>query len=173
MKIIDVVCVPGLSGYFNWDLAGLKAGAEPDGFVYSGRPVTPGFTRLVQPGNAISVLLVLEDGQVAFGDCMDVILSGAAGRDPLFAPAEHLPLLNGPIRERLVGRDCGRFRAIAEELDGLLVEGRRLHTAIRYGLTQAVLEAAAASRRKTRRRSSPRNTAACRRRATSPSSRCA
>jgi hypothetical protein len=28
----------------------------------------PGFTKIVQPGTAISVMLLLDDGQVAFGD---------------------------------------------------------------------------------------------------------
>ncbi|MBV9585997.1 MAG: methylaspartate ammonia-lyase, partial [Alphaproteobacteria bacterium] len=76
MNIADVIAVPGRAGFFNRDLAAVKAGAKADGFAYPGRPVSPGFTRIVQPGTAISVMLVLEDGQVAFGDCMDVILSG-------------------------------------------------------------------------------------------------
>src|SRR5262249_42956821 len=84
MKIADVIAVADRAGFFNRDLAAVKAGAKADGFAYPGKPVSPGFTRIVQPGTAISVMLVLEDGQVAFGDCMDVILSGVAGRDPLF-----------------------------------------------------------------------------------------
>ena len=84
MKIADVIAVAGRAGFFNRDLAAVKGGAKADGFAYPGTPVSPGFARIVQPGTAISVMLLLEDGQVAFGDCMDVILSGVAGRDPLF-----------------------------------------------------------------------------------------
>ena len=149
MKIKDLICSVGNSGYYNWDLAGLKAGGQPDGFAFVGDPVTPGFTTLVQPGETLSIMLILDDGQVAFGDCMDVILSGAAGRDPLFRAAEHRPLVEGELRERLLGTDCTTFRGLAEQLDGAKFEDRGLHTAIRYGLTQALLNAAALASKET------------------------
>ena len=142
MKIKDVLCSVGNSGYYNWDLAGLKAGGQPDGFVYHGTPVTPGFKKLIQPGQCISIMLVLDNGEIAFGDCIDVILTGAAGRDPLFDAQTHLPLITGPIRDRLIGTPCHEFKNLATELDGIVVDGARLHTAVRYGLTQAVLHAA-------------------------------
>ena len=110
MNIADVICAAGRAGFFNRDLAAVKAGAKADGFAYPGRPVSPGFTRIVQPGTAISVMLVLEDGQVAFGDCMDVILSGVAGRDPLFRAEDHLGFMRTVIRDRLCGRPIDRFR---------------------------------------------------------------
>ena len=149
MKIKDLICSVGNSGYYNWDLAGLKAGGQPDGFAFVGDPVTPGFTTLVQPGEILSIMLILDDGQVAFGDCMDVILSGAAGRDPLFRAAEHRALVEGELRERLLGAECTAFRSQAEELDQAKYDDRPLHTAIRYGLTQALLHAAALAARET------------------------
>ena len=123
MKISDVVCSVGLSGYFNWDLAALKAGAKADGFVFSGAPITPGFRRIIEPGESISVMLVLDDGQVAFGDCMDVILTGVAGRDRRFRAAAHLGILEETVRERLIGVDITRFSERAVEVDGLRVDG--------------------------------------------------
>ena len=149
MKIKDLICSVGISGYYNWDLAGIKAGGQADGFAIVGDTVTPGFDTLVQPGETISIMLALDDGQVAFGDCMDVILSGAAGRDPLFRAAEHLPIIEGAIRERLLGADCSGFRTLAESLDEVRIDERRLHTAVRYGLSQALLHAAALTARKT------------------------
>lgn len=149
MKIKDLICSSGISGYYNWDLAGIKAGGQADGFAMIGEPVTPGFTRLIEPGETISVMLVLDDGQVAFGDCMDVILTGAAGRDPLFRAAEHLPLIEGVIRDRLLGDDCATFRSLAETVDAMTHTGHRLHTAVRYGLTQALLHASALASAKT------------------------
>src|SRR5712691_8748 len=104
MNIADVICAAGRAGFFNRDLAAVKAGARADGFAYPGTPVSPGFAKIVQPGTAISVMLVLDDGQVAHGDCTDVILSGVAGRDPLFQAERHLPVLRGSIRELLRGR---------------------------------------------------------------------
>lgn len=43
-----------------------------------------GFTSVRQAGESISVLFILEDGQIAHGDCAAVQYSGAGGRDPLF-----------------------------------------------------------------------------------------
>ena len=143
MNIADVIAVSGRAGFFNRDLAAVKTGAKADGFAYPGKPVSPGFTRIVQPGKAISVMLLLEDGQVAFGDCMDVILSGVAGRDPLFRAEDHLAFMQTTLRDRLCGRAIDRFRPLAEEIDRSEHQGRLLHTALRYGITQALLHAAA------------------------------
>lgn len=142
MKVADVIAVAGRAGFFNRDLAAVKAGAKADGFAYPGKPVSPGFTRIVQPGTAISAMLLLEDGQVAFGDCMDVILSGVAGRDPLFRAEDHLDFLRTVMRDRLRGCAVDEFRRLAEEIDGFEHNGKPLHTALRYGLTQALLHAA-------------------------------
>ncbi len=149
MKIGDVVFAAGLSGYFNKDLQAVKAGAKPNGTFLEGKPLTPGYTNIVQAGAIISVLLVLEDGNVAIGECADVIFSGLAGRDPLFIPQEHLPTLESAVRPWLQGRDVTRFRANAEEIDRMDVAGKRLHTALRYGLTQALLNATAMAGRET------------------------
>ena len=147
MKIKDVIYSVGRSGFFNRDLAAIKAGARADGFAYPGKPMSPGFAKIVQPGTAISVMPLLDDGQVALGDCVDVILTGVAGRDPLFRAEQHLPFLRTTMRELLRGRAIDRFREIAEEIDGLIHAGRRLHTALRYGITQALLHAAALANR--------------------------
>jgi len=143
LKIQEVIPVVGWSGFFNRDLAAVKAGARADGFAYPGKPLSPGFAKIVQPGTAISVMLLLDDGQVAFGDCTDVILTGIAGRDPLFQAGQHV----GFLREMLRGRPIDSFRKLAEEVDGFLHDGRRLHTALRYGITQALLHAAASGNR--------------------------
>ena len=51
----------------------MRGGARQRGFGYIDPPVTPGFDQVIQPGEALSVMLLLEDGQVAYGDCIDVI----------------------------------------------------------------------------------------------------
>ena len=60
-QIRDVIPVVGRSGFFNRDLAAVKAGARADGFAYTGTPLSPGFQKIVQPGTAISVMLLLDD----------------------------------------------------------------------------------------------------------------
>jgi methylaspartate ammonia-lyase len=89
----------------------------------------------------------LRDGQVAFGDCTDVIFAGAAGRDVLFQPDEHRKFLTETLPAWLIGRDITAFRPLAEEIDRAQPDGKPLHTALRYGLTQAVLHAAALANR--------------------------
>lgn len=149
MKVIDVVCSAGRTGFYFDDQRAIKRGAKHDGFTYVGEPVTEGFTKVRQAGESISVMLVLEDGQVAHGDCAAVQYSGAGGRDPLFLAEDFIPVIEKYIAPKLIGRDINRFKETAEEIDHMTVEGKRLHTAIRYGVTQAILDAAAKSNKMT------------------------
>lgn len=143
MKIIDVVCSGGRTGFYFDDQRAIKNGAGHDGFTYVGAPITEGFSKIRQAGESISVMLVLEDGQVAHGDCAAVQYSGAGGRDPLFLAGDFIPLIEKHIAPKLIGREVTSFKAMAEEFDGMVIEGKRLHTAIRYGITQAILDAVA------------------------------
>ena len=131
------------------DLAAIKAGAKQNGFMFEGKPISPGFRKIAEPATIVSIMLVLDDGQVAHGDCADVILAGVAGRDPAFQGDEHVGYLKSEIAEHLKGRDISTFRAIAEEMDAYEHKGKRLHTAVRYGITQALLHAAALANKKT------------------------
>ena len=143
MKIIDVVCSAGRTGFYFDDQRAIKAGADHDGFTYVGSPVTPGFAAVRQAGESISVMLVLEDGQVAYGDCAAVQYSGAGGRDPLFLAKDFIPVIENNIKPQLVGREADSFKNLSEMVEAITVDGKRLHTAIRYGVTQAILDAVA------------------------------
>jgi len=143
MKIVNAVFSKGNSAFFFDDQRAIKNGAGHDGFVYVGEPVTPGFTRIRQAGQSISVILMLEDGQIAVGDCAAVQYSGAGGRDPLFLASEYIPFLEKHIRPLLEGREITTFREMAKHFSELHVEGRPLHSAIKYGLTMALLDARA------------------------------
>lgn len=149
MKIVDIVCAAGKTGFYFDDQKAIKKGAKNDGMFYLGEPMTEGFTQVRQAGESISVLLILEDGSVAHGDCAAVQYSGAGGRDPLFLAEDFIPLIEGPIKEKLVGRDVVDFKEFAEEIDHMTIDGTRLHTAIRYGLTQAILDASAKAKKVT------------------------
>ncbi|HHT69468.1 MAG TPA: methylaspartate ammonia-lyase [Firmicutes bacterium] len=145
MKIKNVVLSKGLTGFYFDDQKAIRQGNYVEnGLAYDGKPVTPGFTSIRQAGESVSVQLVLEDGQVAYGDCAAVQYSGAGGRDPLFLADDYIPLIEKYVVPVLVGRDLTSFRALAEEVDQIKDEnGKPLHTAIRYGVTQAILDAAA------------------------------
>ena len=148
MKIKDVVCASGRSGFFFDDQLAIKTNAVKDGNAYKGYPVTPGFQAVRQAGECVSILLILEDGQIAHGDCVAVQYSGAAGRDPLFLADDFIPIIEKVVRPVLVGREITTFRDMAAELDSLQHDGKLLHTAIRYGATQATLDAVAKSKHK-------------------------
>ena len=150
MKVKEVICAAGRSGYMHRDLLAIKSGkAKPNGSLYEGAPMSPGFTRIIEPATIISVMLVLDDGQIAFGDCADVILAGVAGRDPAFNARGHIDYLQRDVASALRGRDVSAFRENAAEMDAYLYKGARLHTAIRYGVGQALLHATALSRKET------------------------
>ncbi|KOX92888.1 methylaspartate ammonia-lyase [Haloarcula rubripromontorii] len=149
MRIEAVRTVPGLSGFFFDDQQAIKDGATQSGFAYDGQPVTEGFDRIREAGEALIVELELADGSVATGDCAAVQYSGAGGRDPLFRAEKYRPVVEGPVADALRGRDATEFRANAtmlEEMSAQRSGGDQLHTAVRYGVSQALLNAAARAR---------------------------
>ena len=143
MKIIDVVCSGGRTGFYFDDQRAIKQGAGHDGIFYVGVPVTEGFRSIRQAGESISVMLILEDGQIAMGDCAAVQYSGAGGRDPLFLAEDFIPVIDTYIKPQLVGKEANDFRGLCAMMEAIQVEGKRLHTAIRYGVSQAILDAVA------------------------------
>ena len=149
MKIVKVLCSPGLTGFYFDDQKAIKQGAGHDGLFYVGEPATPGFTAIRQKGESISVQLILDDGQVAYGDCAAVQYSGAGGRDPLFLAEDFIPVIEKDIAPLLEGREITNFKEMAEEFDHLHIDGKRLHTAIRYGITQAILDAVSKAKKVT------------------------
>lgn len=143
MRIRRVLTVPVRGGFFTDDQAAIRAGRPRDGFTYGGEPVTAGFRAVRQPSQALSVLLEMDDGHVAHGDCVGVQYAAAAGRDPVFDAAAAARTVQELVAPLLVGRRTGSFRELADEVDGLVEGGGPLHTAVRYGVTQAVLDAVA------------------------------
>jgi len=110
--------------------------------------MTPGFTAVRQAGEAISVMLILEDGQIAWGDCAAVQYSGAGGRDPLFLARDFIPVIEKHIFPALIGQEADSFRRLSADMETIKVDGKLLHTAIRYGVSQAILDAVAKAKHK-------------------------
>jgi methylaspartate ammonia-lyase len=150
MKIQKSLFAPGNSAFFFDDQRAIRRGAAHDGFFYEAAPVTPGFQRIRMAGESISVMLLLDDGQIAVGDCAAIQYSGAGGRDPLFLADDYLRFSNDRLRPKLEGREIGGFRSMAAELCGSELDGHRMHTALRYGVSQALLDARAKSLHKLR-----------------------
>ncbi len=143
MKIKKVICSAGKSGFYFDDQLAIKHGAKNDGFALVGEVETEGFKAVRQAGESISVMLILEDGQIAQGDCAAVQYSGAGGRDPLFIAKDFLPMIEQYLIPIYENKEITCFREMAEELEQIKINGKRLHTAIRYGFSQALLDAVA------------------------------
>lgn len=145
MKIKNVVCCAGRTGFYFDDQRAIKNGAISDGATYIGEPVTEGFSRVRQSGESISVMIILEDDQIAFGDCAAVQYSGAGGRDPLFLAEDFIPIIEKEVAPKLIGREITSFKELSQLIENIRVDNKKLHTAIRYGVTQALLDAVSKS----------------------------
>lgn len=143
MKILDLVTVPVRGGFFVDDQAAIRAGAVKDGFSYRGAPVTAGFSAVRQPAEALSVLLLLDDGSVAHGDCAVSQYSGVGGRDPVFGAAAAARDIDDYLRPVLIDTELTSFRQLAQLVGEVRTAAGSLHSAIRYGVTQALLDAVA------------------------------
>jgi methylaspartate ammonia-lyase len=152
VRIERVRAVPTVSGFYVDDQRAIKRGASRDGFAYDGDPVTPGFDAVREAGEALSVELDLADGSTVSGDCCAVQYSGAGGRDPLFRADRYRPVVEDRVADALEGQDASAFGANADVVESMTGEGDRdqLHTAVRYGVSQALAAAAARARRETK-----------------------
>ncbi len=205
MQITDLLTVPAVGAYYHEDLTALQANPVPVADRYTAAPVTEGFRAVRQPAEALSVGLVLDDGRVAWGDCVSVAYSGKAGRYPVFRAQGGIATVRELVAPVLLGRTVTSFRELAAEVDALtepvtvtrpvaepaaeaedagaqgtpvvsqgmsrrelltaparfvrsvqqemdpgrteqVTVERPLHTAIRYGISQALLQAAALAR---------------------------
>jgi methylaspartate ammonia-lyase len=185
-RIQRVLTVPTLGGYFFDDHNALQANAMSTPDRYLAEPTTPGFRRVREPAEALSIGLVLDNGQVAWGDCVSVEFGGKAGRFPLFRAGDGLTRVNEYLVPLLEGEDTSRFLLLLEEIDSITLptevevqvpehragdqisrrdlltaparmlrknppvnkETRQLplHPALRYGVSQALFQAAALAR---------------------------
>ena len=145
MKIIDVLTSAGKTGFFFDDQKAIKTNAVADGQTYVGTPVTPGFSSVRVAGESISVMLVLEDDQIAFGDCAAVQYSGAGGRDPLFIAKDYIEVIETIVKPLLINQELDSFVRLARLIDSTINPHTQkpLHTALRYGISQALLDGVA------------------------------
>lgn len=142
MKVVEVHLAPGVGAFFYDDQAAIRAGAQQDGFLYSGGPLTEGFNAVRIPAHSLSIGLELSDGAIVWGDMMSVQYCGAGGRDPPLDAATLADLVRRRVRPRLLAISVDDFRSASRAV--LSAEGAaRLPLAIEYGTSQAILRASA------------------------------
>ena len=191
-RITKVLAVPAVGAGYYEDLAALQADYVALPQRFTAPAVTPGFGAVREVAEGVSVGLVLDTGQIAWGDCVAVSYSGTAGRELVFRTKEGLATIRNVVAPSLKGRELVGFRELTAEVDALgeavevtrplssaepargdgvsrralitvparmlqaaraeespterVTVTRRLHTAIRYGVSQALLGAVAAVR---------------------------
>jgi len=143
MKIDKVLLTPGLGSFFYDDQAAVQKGTPKNGEWYDGEPLTLGFNQIRLPASILEIGLVLEDGYIAWGDMMSVQYAGAAGRDPVFNLDRYQKQIKQHLIPLLYGRSIDLFSINACEMCQVQPDQDHLHTAIQYGLTQALLQATA------------------------------
>lgn len=148
-RIRKVLASQGLAGFYFDDQLAIRKSAKLDGHFYVGKPSTPGHTAIRMPGESESIILLLDDGQIAYGDCCSSQYSGVGGRDSPLLAREAIPSIEREIVPRFEGKEVTTFRQMAGEVQNLLIDGARLHSGVRYGMTQALLDAVAKQNRLT------------------------
>ncbi len=143
MKVRNIYAAVGSAGWYCDDKAAIHQGAVADGYAYRGRPVTPGFSSVREPGQALCIVLETDASLFAYGDCVSVTYAGQAGRREVFNAGHWKPLVEKEVAPVFVGRELGCCRSLCAELDSVIVAGKRLHPAVQYGLSQALLNAVA------------------------------
>jgi len=149
LRIVDVITTPARTGFYADDQLAIRGGAKQDGFSYVGASVTPGFTSIRQPGEALSILLVLSDGSVAVGDAACVQYAGAGGRESAFRADQAAADVAKHVAPALLQQAVGSFRELCARMDQIRPGGHALHAAVRYGLSQALLDGVATAQRVT------------------------
>jgi methylaspartate ammonia-lyase len=185
-RITDILTVPTSGAYYFDDLQALQSASISESERFTAKPITSGFRKVREPAEALSVGLVLDSGLIAWGDCVSVEFSGAAGRYPVFRSQAAADAIQELLLPQLKNTEIDQFRPAVKILDDLIqtvVEERLiperepgekisrrelfasagrmlsdspatekvtiqrlLHPAVRYGVSQALLQAAAFSR---------------------------
>jgi len=143
LTIKQVIASTGAGAFFFDDQAAIKAGARRDGTVYLGKPVTPGYGAVREPAESVSVMLVLDDGYVALGDCASVQYSGVGGREPRLHASALVAQIERCLAPRLMGLPVVVFRAAVARAESLMPITCTASRAAAYGISQALLDAAA------------------------------
>ncbi len=142
--ITRIDAVPGESAYYADDLMAIRAGAVKDGFAYRGAPVTPGHPAIRSAGRALLLRIETDQGAAGWGDAVSVQYSGVGGRDLPLDPAALMGEVE-LVREALVGAGEVDFLRGSKIVEDVRIDGAQVHTGLRYGFSQALLNAEAAA----------------------------
>lgn len=130
VKVKDLISAPGFGSYFYEDIQALQSASLPPSRRYRTPAKHAEMQFVREPAEVLSLGLVLEDGFVAWGDCVGVSYGGKSGRDPLLRAEKIGHWVNDELKPLLVGH----------EVPPINYKGN-FPKAVAYGLSQALLRA--------------------------------
>ena len=150
MKIIDVKYFPIVAGWYCDDKQAVEnPNTKFDYYLIKGKPVTEGFNNVREVGTGLGVSIKLDNQRLFYGDGTSVTYAGTAGRDHLFKYEEYVDYCNTVINPLLINRDTEEFLDVCAEIENPdNLSGS--HTAIRYAVSSALLEAGSGASNKTK-----------------------
>ena len=150
MKIIDVKYFPIVAGWYCDDKQAVEnPNTKFDYYLIKGKPVTVGFNNVREVGTGLGVSIKLDNQRLFYGDGTSVTYAGTAGRDHLFKYEEYVDYCNTVINPLLINRDTEEFLDVCAEIENPdNLSGS--HTAIRYAVSSALLEAGSGASNKTK-----------------------
>jgi methylaspartate ammonia-lyase len=108
-RIDRVLAVPGTGAYYYEELSPYRTDMP-----------APGAAIKRGVAETVSVGLVLDDGRIAWGDCVPMVPTGDAGGPSSFRSAEALDSILQVLGPALEGKELAPFRELAMEVDGLI-----------------------------------------------------
>jgi methylaspartate ammonia-lyase len=136
-RIVRVLAVPAEGAGYCEDVAALRAQPVPLPQRFAAPAVTPGFRAVREVAEAVSVGLVLDSGQVAWGDCVACSEGGQNGRDAVFRASDGLVTIRNTVAPVLEGQLLGSFREMAALLSGLAETAEVIRPVARPGPGQS------------------------------------
>lgn len=141
MTRIEAIRLAPIRGAFTYDdITALQQRSIPEADRWTAPGVTPGFRHVREVATGVGVGVQTKNG-LFWGDCIAVSYSGKAGRHPMFRTEEGLETLKRDVLPNLIGKTLPSFREAMRAL-----ETSSWHTAIAYGVSQAILKAVGADR---------------------------
>ncbi|NGM86512.1 methylaspartate ammonia-lyase [Parapusillimonas sp. SGNA-6] len=146
MRIAQLIATEGIGGYYWRDQEAIAQGAVRDGFLYEGTPLTEGFESIIQVSSTVLLTGIASDGREIHGDCATVNHAFRSGRQQAPKAPTLISQAEGALSHWISRCDLSSFRQAAKEVDAMEIDGNRLHMALRYGMSQLLLQAVAAKR---------------------------
>jgi len=137
-KIIQVRAVCGQGAYYCEDVATLQKKSVVESERWRTPAETEGFTFIREVAEVVSIGIQTEEGLWGWGDCVGVSYAGKTGRESIFRSKDGLKEVGSILAPFLRNKKLTTFREAMNEVNLLGV-----HRAIKYGISQALLQSVA------------------------------